>query len=317
MKQLTRYLRTYVSEYYHPGLYLSVALLLVASIAFNYAVNFENSIIDSYFGSWWRWPMYFATMAFPFLITCVFLHLFGLQTTWWRSKEYWFLFVIGFAIISFQRSFSFFDFIVGDMHRYDRLFTLKVIYKARSILFTTLPLLLFYYFYERKRDEQRSWYGLNFKPFDFRPYAVLILVVFVGIAIASFLGDLTNYYPRYLRTGGERFARLHDLPSWIPVLTYESIYGLGFLGVEFFFRGFLVIGFSRILGGHAVIAMVGSYVFLHFGKPISECISSAFGGYLIGILAYYSRHIWGGVVLHVALAWFMELFAWLQKVFND
>ena len=79
----------------------------------------------------------------------------------------------------------------------------------------------------------------------------------------------------------------------------------------------MVIAFARVLGGHAVIAMVGSYVFLHFGKPLTETISSAFGGYLIGILAFYTNRIWGGVILHVALAWSMELLAWLQNVFNE
>jgi len=61
------------------------------------------------------------------------------------------------------------------------------------------------------------------------------------------------------------------------------------------------------------MAMVGAYVFLHFGKPMAEYISSAFGGYIIGAFAFYSKRIWGGVALHVALAWSMEFFAWLQK----
>jgi hypothetical protein len=46
---------------------------------------------------------------------------------------------------------------------------------------------------------------------------------------------------------------------------------------------------------------------------MAECISSAFGGYIIGAFAFYSKRIWGGVALHVALAWSMEFFAWLQK----
>lgn len=317
MKKLKSYILAYISEYFHLRLYLAVAVFIALCIAFNFSIDLENAVIDrQYYGRWIRWPIYFVLMGFPFLGICVLLHLFGVEQTWWRSREFWLLFIVGFAVISFQRTFTFYDIWVAELPRVDQRFLLRVFAKLRPILLTTVPLLLFYYWYERPKDGQKSWYGLNFKPFDFRPYALLILLVFVGIGIASFLGDLTNYYPRYLRTGGGRFARLHEWPSWLPMLTYESIYGLGFLGVEFFFRGFLVIGFSRVLGGHAVLAMVGPYVFLHFGKPMSECISSAFGGYLIGILAYYSRHIWGGVILHVALAWFMELFAWLQKSYN-
>ena len=107
----------------------------------------------------------------------------------------------------------------------------------------------------------------------------------------------------------------HGLPQWLSVAVFELLYGINFLNIELFFRGFLVIGFARVLGGEAVMAMVGAYVFLHFGKPMTECISSAFGGYLIGILAFKSNRIWGGVALHIALAWSMELFAWIQKIY--
>ncbi|SHK87584.1 hypothetical protein SAMN04488028_11086 [Reichenbachiella agariperforans] len=317
MKQLQFYIRSYLAAYFHLKVYLSIAVFLAVCIVVNYSYNFENGIVDSYYGSFWRWPMYFALMGFPFLVTCAMLYFFGLQRSWLYSGEFWLLFVFGFLVISCQRSFTLQDYLTEDLQYVDAKYIRRVLVKLRPIVLTVLPILLFYYLYERHRDDQRSWYGLNFKPFDFRPYAVLILVVFVGIAVASFMGDLTNYYPRYARTGGDHFASHHGLAEWVAVLIYESVYGLSFLGVEFFFRGFLVIGFARVLGGYAVLAMVGPYVFLHFGKPISECVSSAFGGYLIGILAYYSRHIWGGVVLHVALAWFMELFAGLQKIYNN
>jgi hypothetical protein len=101
------------------------------------------------------------------------------------------------------------------------------------------------------------------------------------------------------------------------MLIYESTYGYNFLNVELFFRGFLVLGFARVLGGHAVLAMIGSYMFLHYGKPMTEAISSVFGGYLLGVLTFYSKRIWGGVVIHIALAWSMEWFAWLQRLFNS
>lgn len=199
----------------------------------------------------------------------------------------------------------------------DKVFVRKLLWYVRPYLTTLIPLLTFYYWYERPLDGDRAWYGLKIKDTDFRPYFILIGVVFVGIGLASFIGDLTNYYPRFDKSGGARFALAHGMEEWPTVLAYESLYGLNFLNVEFFFRGFLVIGFVRVLGGDAVMAMVGSYVFLHFGKPMTECISSAFGGYIIGVFAFYSKRIWGGVVLHVALAWSMELFAWLQKLYGS
>ncbi|WP_420582758.1 CPBP family intramembrane glutamic endopeptidase [Reichenbachiella sp.] len=199
----------------------------------------------------------------------------------------------------------------------DYRFARKVMWRGKSFFTLFLPILFFYYWYEKKRDETKSWYGLTLKQTDFRPYGILLLVVVIGIGLASFLSDLTNYYPRYIPSGGDRFAEKHELAGWIPMLIYEGVYGANFLNVELFFRGFLVIGFARVLGGQAVLAMVGSYMFLHYGKPITEAISSVFGGYLIGILAFYSKRIWGGVILHIALAWSMEFFAWLQRLYGD
>ena len=96
------------------------------------------------------------------------------------------------------------------------------------------------------------------------------------------------------------------------VFVFQLCYGTSFVSVEVFFRGFLIYAFSKSLGGHAVLPMAVSYAYLHFGKPISEAISSIFGGYLLGIIAYYSRNVWGGIIIHMGVAWSMELFGYLQ-----
>jgi membrane protease YdiL (CAAX protease family) len=57
--------------------------------------------------------------------------------------------------------------------------------------------------------------------------------------------------------------------------------------------------------------MVAAYAVLHFGKPVGETISAVFGGYLLGVLAFYSKNIWGGALVHVTLAGCVELFAYL------
>ena len=58
--------------------------------------------------------------------------------------------------------------------------------------------------------------------------------------------------------------------------------------------------------------MITVYCFLHFGKPMGEAISSIFGGYILGILAYESRNIYGGLIAHLGVAWGMEYLAYLQ-----
>ena len=53
--------------------------------------------------------------------------------------------------------------------------------------------------------------------------------------------------------------------------------------------------------------MIAVYVALHFGKPVMETISAMFGGYFLGALAFQTRHIWGGVIIHMGIAFIIEL----------
>ena len=73
---------------------------------------------------------------------------------------------------------------------------------------------------------------------------------------------------------------------------------------------------SRYMGAGVIMPMVAVYAFLHFGKPMGETIGSIFGGTILGILAYYSRSILGGIIIHVGVAYLMEFTAFLQHTFN-
>jgi hypothetical protein len=55
------------------------------------------------------------------------------------------------------------------------------------------------------------------------------------------------------------------------------------------------------------------YCQLHFGKPLGEAISSIFGGYILGVISYQTKNIWGGVLVHVGIAWLMEVAGFFQK----
>jgi hypothetical protein len=53
------------------------------------------------------------------------------------------------------------------------------------------------------------------------------------------------------------------------------------------------------------------YCTIHFGKPLGECISSYFGGLILGAITLQTRAIWGGLIVHLGIAWLMELFGYL------
>lgn len=90
-------------------------------------------------------------------------------------------------------------------------------------------------------------------------------------------------------------------------LAFELSYGFDFVSIEFFFRGFLILGLLQICGKHCIIPVACFYCSIHFGKPMGEAISSFFGGILLGIVSYNTRSIWGGLLVHLGIAWLMEI----------
>lgn len=311
MKQILGYLKTYLKDYFHLRFYCSIVVFLFICIFLNYYYDIDDSFFDQFHRTMMDWPMMSLLEAFPFLVTCILLYVFGINKEWANSKDFWFRFAIGFIILGFSRGFYFHRYLFEGLDRIDYYFFMRSARWASTLVNMVLPLIIVNLLIEKGKD--RNLYGLSRGKFDWKPYAILLLITSFFLAIGSFLGEIKSYYPRYGKSGGTAFAEANDIDEWISVLIYELAYGSSFVSVEMVFRGYLVMAFTRILGGYAVVAMVTSYCFLHFGKPLGETVSSIFGGYVLGVIAFYTRSIWGGIWIHMGVAWLMELFAYLQN----
>ena len=131
------------------------------------------------------------------------------------------------------------------------------------------------------------------------------------VVIASFQPDFQHTYPQF------KFWKMGDvfgLSKFQMTLIYEFFYGLDFISVELMFRGALVIGMASVLGKDAVLPMAVTYVFIHFGKPAGETVSSFFGGYILGVIALRRQNIFGGIVIHIGMAYLMEIAAVMQHI---
>jgi membrane protease YdiL (CAAX protease family) len=108
------------------------------------------------------------------------------------------------------------------------------------------------------------------------------------------------------------FEGAFDRPLWLNTILFEIVYISDFFMVELVFRGVLVIGMQSLMGRSAVLPMIAAYEALHFGKPMLETISSVFGGYFLGALAFRTGHIWGGIIIHMGIALIIELLRFFQ-----
>ncbi|HMP19674.1 MAG TPA: hypothetical protein PKC39_01825 [Ferruginibacter sp.] len=70
----------------------------------------------------------------------------------------------------------------------------------------------------------------------------------------------------------------------------------------------------RICGRHCIIPAACFYCCIHLGKPLGEAVSSFFGGILLGIVTSNTQSIWGGLVVHLGIAWLMEAAGWLASL---
>ena len=150
--------------------------------------------------------------------------------------------------------------------------------------------------------------GLTRRNSTLAPYFLLLLAMVPLIALAATQHDFQAVYPKLRNLS---FIDNYAHPSWPWKLLYELSYGLDFLSIELFFRGLLVIGLLRFAGTDAILPMAAFYCTIHFGKPLGECISSFFGGLILGVLAARTRSILGGLTVHLGLAWSMELAGWV------
>lgn len=187
----------------------------------------------------------------------------------------------------------------------ERLFILLVLSRLKNAVFFIIPIYLLKKSVDKTID---GVYGLSQNTKHLKAYFLLFLMLFPFLIAISFTPDFLNAYPQFRPWN---FDGIFGLPTWVYTVVYEISYIVDFVATELLFRGMLVIGMMSIMGRKAVLPMVAMYAAIHFGKPCVETLSSIFGGYILGALAYQTRHIWGGVMVHIFIALTMELMGFL------
>lgn len=300
MKLIIQNLKSFLESDFHPKIYGFSLLFITIAIIFNFSIDFEDSWVDPQGYRWFGWFMYMAYYGVPYFLIIFFIK------TWDKSinldRSFWITSLFAIGLLSFKAWFHFEDLIMPRQWFENQYIFFKISRRVANMLIYFIGLGLFYKVVERYN---RNFYGLATPEFNYRPFFILLALMLPLIFWASFQPDFLATYPR-----------LH--PSQVPnhyfkwFFIFEPFYLLEFVTLEWFFRGFLILGFSRSLGHRAILPMAVLYCVFHFGKPLGECIGSLFGGFILGIISYKTRSVWGGIIVHMGVALFMDLFAILS-----
>jgi len=133
-------------------------------------------------------------------------------------------------------------------------------------------------------------------------YLLLFIPVLGSVVVVSFDPSFQNTYPFY-----------HEPGSVPRLIAWELFYGLQFLSLEVFFRGFMLSEFKYRLGWRSAFIMIIPYCMIHFTKPWPEALGSILAGTVLAFLALRTGSILGGVFIHVAVAWSMDIASLYQR----
>lgn len=306
MKPFYLWVKKYLSEEFDLMTNLLVLAMLSLLLGLNYYFDFEDYYIDELWkGHPLRMLWYVFLFGIPYFASCLII-VYRFKLSFFRKCAFWTSSLFFILVIAFDSSFSrHHDIIRGMVDKNLQYWLIKCMNNLVTVITVFLPVAFYYYY----RDRGSRFYGLFKGSRNTKGYLLILLIVLPLVAGASFTDGFLEAYPRYRPVYGE------FIPKWLRVFSYEISYGFSFLSVELLFRGCLVLGMVKWLGPQAIVPMAATYCCYHFGKPAAEAISSIFGGYLLGIFSYYSRSLAGGIIIHLGLAWMMELAAWLQRLF--
>lgn len=147
-------------------------------------------------------------------------------------------------------------------------------------------------------------FGLKCSGKYLRVYGLIYLLLLPMFLMVSFTPQFLSYYPKMYITW---YDGAMGWERWQLIGLFEAFYANDFIGVEGMFRGAMVIGLARWLGCRTVLPMALTYMCIHLGKPDLELVSSVIGGYILGVLAWRTRHLWGGIIIHLGIAMFFEV----------
>jgi hypothetical protein len=145
-------------------------------------------------------------------------------------------------------------------------------------------------------------------------YLVLFLVFIPVVWLVSHGSEFIKTYPFYKPWQQVRPGHW-DGRLDAAFFVFEAVYCLQFFAIEFFFRGFIVLGLKPRLGMASVLVMLAPYCMIHYYKPFPEAMGAIGAGLILGLLSWRTGTILYGWFLHYSVALTMDLLG-LQRAWS-
>ena len=291
-------------RYVNKKLFALCSLQTAILIFLNYHNQLESNLVKLEFLPWPAFTGHYILFALAFALpyfACEAIE----KKRFFDSKPFLILVVVAPAIFSLKMALIT-RYPFSQEANWNEYWNQVYYWPIRLAIVTAILFLLWRVF-----DKDQPFYGVTTNKFTWKPYVLMLLCMIPLIAAASTQPDFLAVYPK-LKSVLHIDDNIHL--AWYHKLLFELSYGSDFLGIEIFFRGFLILAFIKWVGRDAILPMACFYCTIHFGKPLGECISSYFGGLLLGAVVYNTRSIFGGLMVHLGIAWLMEAGGYLHPL---
>lgn len=303
MAPVFKYIREFYLKEFNPYYFFLILLLLGSIIYLNYWHFLERRYVAGGKTRLSNFIGYYFLYLIPFAVAFVLQLFFYKDCTYYRNHWFWIILLLAPAFFSFRVNFNFHEGSLTKIWSGDTLkFWLHCVGWIVRVFVLLIPVFIVWLI---KDKNNQSFYGTAALD-NVRPYLLMLVFMLPLLLIAGTQSDFLSMYPR------AKYVTPLDISykNWRYII-YELCYGFDFISIEFFFRGFLILALMKICGTHCIIPVACFYCTIHFGKPMGEAISSFWGGMLLGIISYNTGSIWGGLIVHLGIAWLMETASWL------
>lgn len=275
----------------------AVSFLLIAATCFlNYYTSFSLWLRNVAFTHALVWY----SLLFFFFFTAGFLIQNGKEL--FQKKQVQFIVIAGSLLFALKVAMPFHKLLPDSIGtNYQKAFQQPM--NWFGALLVMLPLLMLMHWLLEKKW---TLYGVK-QTQSLKTYILLIAFMLPLLIWASLQNDFSLVYPKAGIVG----RQLGNEANLFHYLLFETAYAADFFTIEFFFRGFLIVALSKLIGKQCLLPVALFYFSIHLGKPMMEAVSSFFGGLILGSISYHSKSIWGGLLVHISIALLMELFGFI------